>query len=88
MLKSKKTLKKTDESKLCQSWVSGMCDPNKNIDLHLCENFYSQTLENGLLRIKKLIFGNFLFIFWQKSTDLGKYSNPYKKREEDSANVS
>ena len=28
-LKSKKTLKKIDESKSCKTWVSGMFNPNK-----------------------------------------------------------
>ena len=38
---------------------------SKNINLHLCENFYSQILENGWLGTKKLIFGSFKFTFWQ-----------------------
>ena len=82
--KSKKTLKKINESKSCKTWVSGMSNPNKLLRicsmfkeyLHLCENFYS--LENVRLRTKKLSFRNFTFTFWQsikKNIDLKRKIN-------------
>ena len=81
-LKSKKTLKKIDESKSYKTWVSGsviqirfdLCSKNI-LKIFKCENFYSQILENGWLRTKK--FTNFKFTFRWNMKKRTEFSNSF-----------